>query len=199
VAVVREISPEVNQSMNATVGGLAVTFAVLFALAASPSCSHENKNGDRSAAKTAPLPPAATPPAAPTPSEGPTAPAATAGKSRSETAEYIAEVTIPEAVAPGAEASLTVTVKPKAGWHFNLDFPTSVKTASTDGVAVRTPKQGLSDAVSSSEDAGAAWAVKVVPGTAGQATVTCDLKFAVCTETTCDPKRETLAVKLDAR
>jgi hypothetical protein len=184
---------------------LIVALTGVASLALATGCSKSSDNGNKgsaenttpTAAKTrAPDIKLADPPAPepkPAPTEG------VAAKSRNETAEYVIEFVPPATVAAGAESALTVSVRPKKGWHFNLDFPTSVKVAVPAGMKVASAKLGLGDATSKSEEKGASWAVKVTPEKPGAGTVTCDVKFAVCTETTCDPKKETLAVTLDAK
>ncbi|RMH44303.1 MAG: hypothetical protein D6689_02685 [Deltaproteobacteria bacterium] len=167
-------------------------------LAAVPACSKSSDNGNKGAAhQTTPAP--APTAAAPAPATPP-APAATAPATpRSETPQYVAEIVAPAAVTAGAEAAVTVKVTPKPGWHFNLEFPTSVTVEAPAGVTVAKPKQTLADAVEKSEEKGASWAVKLVPAKAGEGVLRASLKFAVCTDTTCDPKRETLALRLETK
>jgi hypothetical protein len=175
------------------------------ALLALVGCSGSTDNGNKAGAQpttppAAPAPIATTPAAATPPADPAPAPAGDPAPSRSETKEYVVEIVPPAQVSAGAEATVTVKVTPKKadGWHFNLEFPTSVKSAG-EGVAVANPDQKLKDAVSRSEEDGATWAVKVTPAKAGAGKLTCDLRFAVCTETTCDPKRATLALTLEAK
>ncbi len=174
------------------------------ALVGVSACSKSSDNSNKgTASSTAPKTAAAVPPSAkegatPAATAQPAANAAAKGP-RAETAEYVVELVPPTDVAAGSEASFKVVVKPKGHWHFNLDFPTSVKAAASEGMTVAKPVQKLDDATAKSEEGGAEWAVAVTPGAAGEGTVTCDVKFAVCTETTCDPKKETIALKVEAK
>ena len=173
------------------------------ALVGAVGCSKSSDNGNKgSAESTTPTAPAEARAPAPVPKLAvKTAPAPTAGaaKTRNETKEYVIELLSPAEFSAGAEGAVTVKVHPKKGWHFNLDFPTSVKVEAPDGLKLAKAVQNLDDATSKSEEEGATWAIKVTPEKAGAATLKCNVKFAVCTETTCDPKKETLALTLDAK
>lgn len=175
------------------------------ALVGAVGCSKSSENGNKGSAETTtPTTPARVTAPAPVPklaAKPASAPAPTAGpaKTRNETKEYVIEIIPPTEVLAGTESTVTVKVHPKDGWHFNLDFPTSVKVEVSDGMKVAKAKQNLDDATSKSEEEGATWSIKVTPEKAGEGTLTCNVKFAVCTETTCDPKKETLALTLDAK
>jgi len=167
-------------------------------------CSKSSDSGNKGAAEnTTPAKAEAKAPApeAARPAEPAAKPVAASGgpATGNETKEYKIELAAPKEIAAGAESALTVVVSPKTGWHFNLDFPTSVAVEAPEGMKVAKAKQGLDDAVSKSEEQGAMWAIKVTPDKAGSTTLTAKVKFAVCTETTCDPKKETLALQLDAK
>jgi hypothetical protein len=190
---------EANTMKRKWFGRPAALFGAV-ALLGAVGCSKTSDNGNKGAGEnttpTQAKAPAATP--APAPAE-PKPVAVGTAKARNETKEYTIEVLVPDNVSAGAENALTVVVKPKGEWHFNLDFPTSVKVEAPAGMTVAKNKQGLDDAVSKSEEDGASWAIKVTPEKAGSGTLKCNVKFAVCTETTCDPKKETLALQLDAK
>lgn len=192
---------EVKRVISKAVVGTLTAALAAGALAVS-GCSN---NGDAGEPK-APPPKAAQAPA-PMPSEipgkaaPPAAEAAPAGAvgDRAETDSYVVEIVEPPQVAAGAESAVSVVVKPKGIYHFNLEFPTSVTIEAPSGASVAKARQDLKDAVSSSEEQGATWQVKVTPTEPGAKTFKADLKFAVCTDTTCDPKKETLAFSLDVK
>lgn len=171
------------------------------ALVGAIGCAKSPDNGNRGSAETTtPTAPAVVKMPAPAPKiAAKPAPAPTAAKTRNETKEYIIEIVPPAEVSAGVEASVTIKVRPKGEWHFNLDFPTSVKVEVPEGMKVAKAVQTLKDATSKSEEEGAIWSIKVTPERAGAGTLTCNVKFAVCTETTCDPKKETLALTLHAK
>lgn len=173
-----------------------VVLASLAALAL-VGCSKSGDGKNKSQAATTAPAPTADVPAAPAPAPAPAAPAAAASGPKAETAEYVVELQPAAELKAGAPTVVNVVVKPKGEWHFNLDFPTSVKIETT-GAAVDKPSLSLDDAASKSEEQGATWAMTITPEP-GAAEVTCNLKFAVCTETTCDPKKATVALKADVR
>lgn len=97
------------------------------------------------------------------------------------------------------DSSLQVVVKPKAGWKLNMEFPTKLKLEPPAGVTVakKTLKKG--DATVFSEKKGATWKVGYKAASAGDKKFSGKLKFAVCTEATCDPKSETLAFNVSVK
>jgi len=170
-------------------------------------CSKTGDNGDSKAPPKAEAP-IAIEPAAPEPAEKPSEKPAEAAAAaaidgepaeRAETAEYVVEVVKPAQVSSGAATAVGVVVRPKGHWKFNLDYPTSVTIEPPQGASVANPKQSLAEAVASSEEEGATWRIEITPAEAGEQGFTADIKFAVCTETTCDPKNEKLAFVMDVK
>jgi hypothetical protein len=186
------------RALHAGAGGL-LALGVLAVLACSKAPDAKNTSPVAStgpgAAETATA--AATTPTVPTATGQPTADTAAAPVARAETPAYVAELRSPGSPAAGAATKLRVVVTPKDGWHFNLKFPTSMSMAGA-GVTVDRPSQKLKDAVASSEAEGAAWEATVTCGP-GARTITANLSFAVCTETTCDPKKAELAWNVDVK
>lgn len=94
--------------------------------------------------------------------------------------------------AVGAAAQTTILIKPSGVFHLNKDFPTSITVTPPDGVDVTKGVLAATDAASFTEKE-AKFEVAYTPRAAGAKKFTAQVKFAVCTEATCDPKRETLA------
>ena len=111
---------------------------------------------------------------------------------------YTLTVEVPDSVSKGAEGKVRVKVVPKKGWKMNKEFPTKLKVEAPDGVTVKSQKQSVKDA-ERFDDAGATFAVDFKADASGKKAFTADFKFAVCTEATCDPKRQKLAWVIDVK
>ena len=97
----------------------------------------------------------------------------------------------------GAATTAHVSVKPSSGFHINKDYPTSLKVTAPDGVAVPKPALGKADGQVSEQEA--AFDVVLTPSVAGARTIAGELKFAVCSATTCDPHREKFTILVDSK
>jgi hypothetical protein len=100
----------------------------------------------------------------------------------------------PDAVA-GREGTVMVTVVPKAPWHMNLDFPTSLAVQAPEGVQLAKPEMKKADAQKLDENS-AEFAVKFTPAAAGEKAFTGKFKFAVCQDEACSPVTEEVAFKV---
>lgn len=124
-------------------------------------------------------------------SDGKAVAAATAGKTIADTESYIVSLASPAKVVKGAQTIMTIEVKPKTGWHLNQDYPTRLTVNPPAGVSVSKDHQGKGDAVAFAEDHGA-WKVSFTAASPGDEAFKGVLKFAVCTATSCDPKKQDL-------
>lgn len=89
-----------------------------------------------------------------------------------------------------------IHIAPGSGYHMNKDYPTSVSVVAPTGASVEKPKQTAKDAAKF-EEGGADFEVAYTCAAAGKQTFTGEIKFAVCTSTTCDPKKEKLSFTVD--
>lgn len=104
----------------------------------------------------------------------------------------------PPDVAGGTETVATVKVKPGAGYKMNHEYPTKLTLAPTDGVTpAKTPL--LKGDAANFDDHELAFSVKLTPTKPGSYTVQGTLAFAVCTDATCDPKTEKIAINVVAK
>lgn len=110
---------------------------------------------------------------------------------------YALKLEVPPAK-KGQRTVVKVHIAPGAGYHMNKDFPTSLALTPPAGVTVEKPKQGVKDAARF-EEAGADFEVALTAAEPGSKVVTGDLKFAVCTATTCDPKREKVSFTVEVK
>jgi hypothetical protein len=134
---------------------------------------------------TAPAPP----PAAPAAAAAPAAPEPE-GKPHAEGEGYVIDVKS-DGAAAGAEGTAQVQLSATGAFHLNKDFPTSLDITAPDGVTLGKVKLTTADA-SKFEEKTATWDVKFTAKDAGEKKFGAKFRFAVCTATTCDPKKEAL-------
>lgn len=111
---------------------------------------------------------------------------------------YSINLDAPTSVAQGSEGVVRVNVIPGTGWKMNREFPLRLQVKAPAGVTVVKDAQSLEDA-EKFEDKGATFAVKFKADSPGKKSFEADFKFAVCTDATCDPKRQTLAWVVDVQ
>lgn len=117
---------------------------------------------------------------------------ATGAKTVADTDAYTVKLASPDKVTTGAKGSATLVITPKKGWHLNDEFPYKLTVTAPAGAKVAKPEQGKKDTVSFSHES-MKWAIDFTASAAGDKAFTGKVKFAVCTETSCDPKKEELA------
>lgn len=93
----------------------------------------------------------------------------------------------PIAAKKGQAAKGSVVVKPGKGFHINQEYPLSLKLLPVAGVSFAKQTLTRSDAHLTEQEG--AFEVEVTAADAGKKTLTGELKFAVCSATTCDPKK----------
>ncbi len=107
-------------------------------------------------------------------------------------------ITPPAGAKAGAEVVAHVEVTPGSGYHVNEDFPTKLVIDPAEGVTIAKAEQAKDDA-QIFNSMKLAFDVKLTPSKAGTFNVGGTLKFAVCTETTCDPKKRAIAIAVTAQ
>jgi hypothetical protein len=117
---------------------------------------------------------------------------ATGSKTVADTDSYTVRLASPAKVTTGSKGSATLEIVPKKGWHLNDEFPYKLTMTAPSGAKVAKPEQGKKDTVAFSPDK-MKWAIDFEASAAGDKAFTGKVKFAVCTETSCDPKKEELA------
>jgi hypothetical protein len=111
---------------------------------------------------------------------------------------YSINLEAPKTLDKGTEGVVRVNVVPGTGWKMNKEFPLKLQVKAPEGVTLAKDKQSLEDA-EKFEDKGATFAVKFKADSPGQKSFEADFRFAVCTDATCDPKRQTLAWVVDVQ
>jgi hypothetical protein len=99
---------------------------------------------------------------------------------------------------PGVEAVAHVVVTPGSGYHVNQEFPTRLVITPPDGVKVAKAELHKEDATKFDANK-LQFDVKMTADKAGTYKVAGSLKFAVCTESSCDPKKREIAFDLAAQ
>jgi hypothetical protein len=97
----------------------------------------------------------------------------------------------------GDKATATVTVKAKGAYHVNLEYPHKLILTAPDGVTVEKAKLVAADAKVSKEEL--QFSVVATSSSPGKKTIDAELKGAVCTDTTCEPFSEKIAIQIDAK
>lgn len=106
---------------------------------------------------------------------------------------YALQIDTPEAKA-GQEGSVTVRVVPKAPWHMNLDFPTSLKLQAPEGVTLVNADLKKADA--KLDESTCVFDVKFTAPKAGEHAFSGKFKFAVCQDEACSPVTEEVEFKV---
>lgn len=109
-----------------------------------------------------------------------------------DTEAYTIKLSAPAQTTSGADASATIELVPKGSYHLNKEFPTKLTAAAPADVKLKKDTQTIADAVTYNEKLGK-WSFEFKTSAAGDKAFTCKFKFAVCTDTTCEPKKEDLA------
>lgn len=99
----------------------------------------------------------------------------------------------------GSRATARVVVQAAAGHHINPDYPTSLKLEAPSGVALAKAELSKKNGGVTVHENEAVFDVAYTPHAAGKETIAGTLRFAVCTASTCDPRRAPVSVPVDAR
>jgi len=117
---------------------------------------------------------------------------------RATMASYVLKVEAPPAK-KGQKAIAKVKITPAAGYHMNKEYPTSLVLNSIPaGVMVDKMKMTAKDAAKW-EEAEGEFDVAYTASQPGKKTVTGEIKFAVCSANTCDPKKSNVSFDIDVK
>jgi hypothetical protein len=98
----------------------------------------------------------------------------------------------------GEKAVAKIKITPGGGYHLNKEYPTSLALTPPSGVTVEKAKLTVKDAAKW-EEQGGEFDVAYTAQNAGKQKVTGEIKFAVCSATTCDPKKSLLTFEIDVK
>jgi hypothetical protein len=117
---------------------------------------------------------------------------------RSTMSSYLLKVEAPPAK-KGQKSVAKIRITPGAGYHMNKEYPTSLVLSTVPaGVSVDKMKQTLKDAAKW-EEAGGEFDVAYTAAEAGKKVVSGEIKFAVCSANTCDPKKSNVSFEIDVK
>jgi hypothetical protein len=98
----------------------------------------------------------------------------------------------------GEKATATVTFKGEGEFHFNTDYPFSVKLTAPAGVKLDKDTIKKEDAKEWKKE-GAKIEVGFTASEAGKKEIKGEAKFAVCTEKDCAPQTEKISINVDVK
>ncbi|MCA1664900.1 MAG: hypothetical protein LC659_11610 [Myxococcales bacterium] len=117
---------------------------------------------------------------------------------RAAMASYVLKVDTAPAK-KGQKAVAKIHITPAAGYHMNKEYPTSLVLSTVPaGVTVDKMKQTMKDAAKW-EEAGGEFDVAYTAADAGKKVVSGEIKFAVCSANTCDPKKSNVSFEIDVK
>jgi hypothetical protein len=173
---------------------------IAVALAAALAMAGMSATACKSAeSKGAPTPEAAASDPKVAPAPAPAAPAAKgAAATTGDDSSFNLQVAAPTGAKAGAPCVAHVTVTPGSGYHVNQDFPTKLVITPPDGVKVAKAEMHKEDAAAFDANK-LQFDVALTPDKPGTYKVAGTLKFAVCTESSCDPKKREIAIDVAAQ
>ncbi len=98
----------------------------------------------------------------------------------------------------GQKAVARLKITPGAGFHINKDYPTSLSLTPPTGVTLDKPKLAAKDAAKW-EEQGGEFDVAYTAAKPGKQVVTGEIKFAVCSANSCDPKKSAVSFEIDVK
>lgn len=98
----------------------------------------------------------------------------------------------------GQRAVAKIEVKPGAGFHMNKEYPTSLALTAPAGVTLDKAKLTAKDAAKW-EEQGGEFDVSYTAARPGKQMVTGELKFAVCSANSCDPKKSPVSFEINVK
>lgn len=100
--------------------------------------------------------------------------------------------------ASGQAGVVAIELTPRAGWHVNVGFPTSVDLEGAAELGFAKPRLERADAVAFEEQR-MRFEAAITPTAAGARTVDATVHFAMCTEETCVPQDVRLSLPIVVR
>lgn len=108
----------------------------------------------------------------------------------------VTATTVDQPVA-GATVEVGLVVTAAGGYKVNDEYPIAVEIAAPADVGVAKAKLGRADATIRGDRA--TFQLALTPTAAGAKRIGLKLKFALCTDTTCEPRKHAVELKLDVK
>lgn len=103
----------------------------------------------------------------------------------------------PVSASKGQPAQAAVVIKAGAGYHINEEFPTKLSLKPVAGVQLAKADLSKSDAKLSKNEG--RFDVTLTATETGKKTVSGELRFAVCTESTCEPQSTQIRIEVSVK
>jgi hypothetical protein len=110
---------------------------------------------------------------------------------------FVITATTAEPPVTGSPLAIVVDLTPTGGYKVNEEYPISLELTAPADVTTAKAKLGRGDAKVAAS--GARFTFQVTPKSAGDKRVGAKLKFALCTDTTCEPRKHAVDLKLDVK
>jgi hypothetical protein len=110
-------------------------------------------------------------------------------------ASYVLKVEAPPSK-KGEHAVAKIRITPGAGYHMNKEYPTSLALTPPAGVSFDKPKLTGKDAAKLDNQV-VEFDVAYTAAQPGKKTVAGEIKFAVCSANSCDPKKSQLKFEIE--
>ena len=110
---------------------------------------------------------------------------------------FVDTATTAEQPVAGAPVGVRLELTPSGGYKVNEEYPIAVEIVAPADVAAAKTKLGKADASVRHERA--AFQLTLTPRTAGAKVVALKLRFALCTDATCEPRKHAVDLKLDVK
>lgn len=110
---------------------------------------------------------------------------------------FVVTATTAEPAVVGAPLTVELTLTATSGYKVNQDYPIGLELTTPADVVATKSKLGKADA-RLAHDA-ARFTVTLTPKAAGAKVVGAKFKFALCTDTTCEPRKHAVDLRLAVR
>jgi hypothetical protein len=108
------------------------------------------------------------------------------------------DVKAPASAKKGEKTTVPVEIKGTGDYHFNIDYPISIKVTAPAGVKLEKDTLKKEDAKAFKKE-GANFELAFTSADAGKKSFTGEVKFAVCTEKDCAPQTQKIAFDVDVK
>jgi hypothetical protein len=112
--------------------------------------------------------------------------------------KFKVDVKAPASAKKGEKTTVPITFKGEGEFHFNTDYPFSVKLTAPAGVKLEKDTLKKEDAKEWKKE-GATVEVAFTSADAGKKEITGEAKFAVCTEKDCAPQTQKIAINVEVK
>ena len=129
----------------------------------------------------------------------PAAPKAAALSPKLVSASYRLELSPPGAVKAGEGAEVTLSLAALGEYHVNQDYPLAISVTAGEGSALKPTKASFDKAAAAEFGEKAATFKLPFEAPSGTHQLVADVDFAVCTESTCVPEQQKLAVAVTVK